>query len=126
MTVAKDLDGKYTVLTQGARTDAQQKKGDGFTVIKDGKTLRIDGAGREWQSTFQWTDEHTVKMTSVMDTTFADDELQLKDDDGNLSGEARTYETTLSVERDGDSVTMKGTISSDGQNALLIMRKVKV
>lgn len=125
MTLAEDLDGKYTVLTQGARTDSQQKKGDGFTVIKDGKTMRLDAAGCEWRSTFTWVDENTVKMTSVVDPALADDGFQLKDAEGNPTSEPQTYETVLNVKREGEALQLSGTISSDGQNALLIMRKVQ-
>lgn len=124
MTLATDLDGTYTVTSLTSYQGPLQKQSDGITEIKGGKTMRLDAAGCEWRSTFTWVDENTVKMTSVVDPALADDGFQLKDADGNPTSEPQTYETVLNVKREGEALQLSGTISSDGQNALLIMRKV--
>lgn len=126
MTLATDLDGVYNVNTVTDYDGPLQKKSDGQTEIINGKTHRIDQAGCEWNSTFEWVDDEKteVKMTSVADPSNADADFLLTRPDGSPTAESVTYETVLKVMRKGDRVQMTGTISYGGDTVILTMRSV--
>jgi hypothetical protein len=125
MTIATDLDGIYSVNSVTDYDGPLQKKSDGQTEIKDGKTHRIDDAGCEWNSTFEWVDEERtqVKMTSVADPINADPDFLLTRPDGSPTSDAVTYETILNVKRKDEKVQMTGSINYGGHTVLLTMRK---
>lgn len=127
MTIATDLDGKYTVLSQTANDAYRPKESDGFTVIKGGKTARIDGAGCEWRSTFEWIDESktAVKMTSIVDPKYADESFKLVSPEGYATKEPQTYETMLAVKTESGLTVLSGTIVLGAEKIGIVMRKAK-
>lgn len=122
---ATDLDGVYSVNTISDYEGPLQKKSDGQTEIKDGKTHRIDAAGCEWNSTFEWmnADKTEVQMTSVADPLNADPDFLLTRPDGSPTSDPVTYTTVLKVMRKGDKVQMTGTINYGSETVILTMRK---
>ncbi|NBX65470.1 MAG: hypothetical protein EBQ96_00520 [Proteobacteria bacterium] len=125
MTLATDLDGKYTVLSQADNDHYRPKDSDGFTIIKGGKTSRIDGAGCEWNSTFTWLNESQVKMTSVVDPQYANGDFKLINSQGYATKEPQTYETTLSVKMENGLPVLSGVIDLGPEKVTIIMRKAK-
>lgn len=125
MTIATDLDGKYTVTSQAGNDSYRPKESDGFTIIKGGKTSRLDGAGCEWNSTFEWAGENLVKMTSVVDPKYADADFRLVSPEGTIASTPQTYETILSVRTEADLPVLSGTIAIGDQTIHIIMRRVK-
>lgn len=125
MSLATDLDGKYTVLTQASSDAYRPKDSDGFTIIKGGKTARIDGAGCEWNSTFEWAGEGIVKMTSVVDPKYAEANFKLVTPQGYATREPQTYETTLSVKQENGLPVLSGEITLGPEKINIIMRKAK-
>ncbi len=125
MTLATDLDGNYNVNSVTDYDGPLQKKSDGQTEIIDGKTHRIDDAGCEWNSTFEWVDgdKTQVKMTSIADPINADTDFLLTRPDGTPTSDSVTYETILNVKRMGERVQMTGSINYGGNTVLLTMRK---
>jgi hypothetical protein len=123
MIIATDLDGVYAVNTVSDYEGPLQKKSDGQTEIKDGKTHRIDTAGCEWNSTFEWMDDEKtqIKMTSVADPINAD--FLLTRQDGSPTSDKVIYETTLRVMRKGEKVQMTGSINYGDETVLITMRK---
>lgn len=124
MSNGNDLDGKYTVTTHTTYEGPHQKQGDGFTIIKGGKTLRLDETGCEWHSTFEWAGEGQVKMTSVVDPTYAADGFKLLDSEGRATSQAQTYETILVAGDKNGQFQMSGTIMNGAEKVTLIMRRV--
>lgn len=124
MTLATDLDGTYTVTSLTSYDGPLQKQSDGFTTIEGGKTHRIDEAGCEWSSTFEWIDDGQVKMTSVADPTNAKRDFMLVGANGLPTSEPQTYETVMTVKRKGDKVQMTGTIVYGKETVFLTMRKM--
>ncbi|MBU6235939.1 MAG: hypothetical protein KGQ41_08850 [Alphaproteobacteria bacterium] len=100
-----------------------QKQSDGFTTITGGKTHRVDEAGCEWNSTFEWIAEGQVKMTSVADPKNARKDFLLIGPNGLPTAEPQTYETVMTVKRKGDKVQMTGTITYGNETIFLTMRK---
>lgn len=125
MTAATDLDGTYTVTSLTDYRGPLQKQSDGVTEIKDGKTFRVDEAGCEWRSTFEWISDTQVKMTSVADPKNARKDFLLVGQDGAPTIEPQTYESTLTVKRLGEKVQMTGTISYGKETVFLTLRKMQ-
>lgn len=125
MTIATDLDGTYSVTSLTDYRGPLQKQSDGLTEIKDGKTLRVDEAGCEWRSTFEWVNEGQVKMTSIADPKNARLDFLLVGPNGMPTAEPQTYESMLTVKRMGDKVQMTGTISYGAETIFLTMRKIQ-
>jgi hypothetical protein len=125
MTIATDLDGIYAVNTVSDYDGPLKKKSDGQTQVIDGKTHRIDDAGCEWNSTFEWAndDKTDVKMTSVADPSNANADFLLTRHDGSPTSDSVTYETILRVMRKGERVQMTGTINYGNETVILTMRK---
>jgi hypothetical protein len=124
--IANELDGLYAVNTMSDYAGPLQKKSDGQTEIKDGKTHRIDDAGCEWSSTFEWAnDERTiVTMTSIADPINADADFLLTRPDGSPTSDRVTYTSQLKVMRKGDRIQMTGTINYGADTTILTMRKI--
>lgn len=125
MTLATDLDGKYTVTSQAGNDAYRPKESDGFTIIKGGKTSRLDGAGCEWHSTFEWAGENLVKMTSVVDPKYANADFRLVSPDGHIATTPQTYVAMLSVKTEAGLPVLTGTIAIGNQTINIIMRRVK-
>lgn len=123
MTLATDLDGEYVVTSLTSYNGPLQKQSDGFTTITGGKTHRVDEAGCEWNSTFEWIAEGQVKMTSVADPKNARKDFLLIGPNGLPTAEPQTYETVMTVKRKGDKVQMTGTITYGNETIFLTMRK---
>jgi len=124
MTLASDLDGMYAVTTTSNYDGPLRKESDGVTEISGGRTHRVDDAGCEWRSTFEWISENEVKMTSVADPTNARVDFLLTRPNGEPTSEPVTYETVLRVQRKDARVQMTGTISYGKETVILTMRKV--
>lgn len=126
MTIATDLDGIYSVDTMSDYDGPLKKQSDGRTEIRNGKTQRIDAAGCEWQSTFEWMDEARtlVKMTSVADPSNAHSDFLLTRPDGSPTAEKVTYESTLKVMRKEEKIQMTGTINYGAETVILTMRRI--
>lgn len=120
-----EFDGKYTVVSVTSYDGPFQKQSDGFTVIKGGKTLRIDGAGCQWHSTFERAGEDKVRMVSVIDPRYASDDFKLIGPDGTPTREPQTYEVELNAHTDGESLVLSGMIERGGEKTRLTMRRVK-
>lgn len=124
MTLATDLDGTYTVTSITSYEGPLQKQSDGITEISGGKTRRIDEAGCEWNSTFEWIDPSQVRMTSVADPRNAKKDFLLIAPNGMPTADAQTYETILTVKRRDEKVQMTGTITYGRETVFLTMRKI--
>ncbi len=122
MTLATDLDGTYTVTSITSYNGPLQKQSDGITIIKDGKTTRIDEANCEWRSTFEWISDTQVKMTSIADPTHANRDFLLVGKNGLPTAEQQTYETILTTKRKENRIQMTGTISHGAETVFLTMR----
>lgn len=124
--IATDLDGLYSVNTVSDYDGPLQKKSDGQTEIRSGKTSRTDDAGCEWSSTFEYVDEShaEVRMISVADPLNASADFLLTRPDGSPTSDPVTYETILKVMRKGDRVQMTGTINYGDETVILTMRKI--
>ena len=122
---ANDLDGVYHVNSVSDYDGPLQKKSDGQTEIIDGKTHRIDDAGCEWNSIFEWVnDEKTqVKMTSIADPLNAGADFLLTRPDGTPTSDKVTYESILNVMRKGDKVQLSGTINYGSETVMITMRR---
>ena len=118
------LDGEYNIKTTTNFEGPIQKKSDGTTRVKDGKTHRIDDVGCEWNSTFEILSETEVKMTSVADPVNADIDFLLTKPNGDLTSEPVTYETTLKLQRKGDKLQMTGNINYGNETIFITMRKI--
>ena len=126
MNLARELDGKYRINTMTNYEGPLKKRSDGQTEIKDGKTFRIDNAGCEWRSSFEWLDEEKtkVKMTSVADPSNAANDFLLLRPDGTPTSDAVTYTSELKVMRKGERVQMTGTINYGAETVILTMQRI--
>ncbi|MCD8497495.1 MAG: hypothetical protein LRZ85_05085 [Alphaproteobacteria bacterium] len=125
MTDQHPLDGRYRVTTTTSYQGPLEKKSDGETEIRDGRTHRFDAANCEWTSTFEIVSETEVKMTSVADPSNADIEFLLTAPDGSPTRNPVTYEATLKLARkDGDKIQMSGQIHYGHDIVFLTMRKI--
>jgi hypothetical protein len=124
MTLATDLDGTYTVTSLTSYQGPLQKQSDGITTIEGGETFRVDEAGCEWRSTFEWMADDQVKMTSVADPKNARKDFLLVGANGLPTAEPQTYESVMTVKRKGDKVQMTGTIQYGNETVFLTMRKM--
>jgi len=125
MTLATELDGIYTVHTVSDYDGPLKKRSDGQTEIIDGKTHRVDDAGCEWNSTFEWTDadKTAVTMTSIADPINADADFLLVRPDGTPTSDKVTYVSRLKVMKKGTQVQMTGTINYGAETVILTLRK---
>lgn len=119
-----ELDGKYQVTTTTNYQGPLEKKSDGVTEIKGGKTERRDKANCLWTSTFTVLNETSVEMVSVADPSDADIDFLLTRPDGSPCREPVTYRTVLKLARKGDKIQMSGQIEYGEEMIFLTMRKM--
>lgn len=119
-----ELDGKYRVSTTTNYQGPLEKKSDGETEIRDGKTSRRDAANCLWTSTFTVKSETEVEMISVADPSEADGDFSLTRPDGSPTREAVTYTSMLKLARKGDDqIQLSGQIEYGNEIIFLTMRK---
>lgn len=119
-----NLDGRYQVSTTSNYDGPLERKSDGVTEIRSGKTSRTDAAGVVWSSHFKVISDSQVEMTSVADPTNAAPGYSLKRPDGSPTLESVTYTTTLKLARKGDKIQMSGQIQYGDEIVFLTMRKI--
>lgn len=119
-----ELDGKYQVTSTTSYQGPLQKKSDGITEIKDGKTERTDDANVLWISTFTILNEKEVEMVSIADPTNAASDFSLTKPDGTPTRQPVTYKAILKLARKGEKIQMSGQIDYDNNVTLLTMRKI--
>jgi len=122
--MAHELDGTYQVTTTSNYKGPLEKKSDGITEIKDGKTERYDDANCKWTSIFTIVNEEEVEMVSTADPSEADIDFLLTAPDGSPTRDPVTYKTTLKLARKGDKIQMSGQIEYGNDITFLTMRKV--
>lgn len=118
------LDGKYRVTSTTSYQGPLEKRSDGETEIRQGKTERYDAAHCKWTSTFTILSETEVKMVSVADPSEAVLDFLLTAPDGSPTRKPVTYETVLKLARKGDKIQMSGQIAYDKDVVFLTMRKM--
>lgn len=118
------LDGTYQVSTTSSYQGPLKKKSDGQTVIKDGRTERIDEAGCKWTSSFEILSDTEVRMVSLADPTKAAQDFALTRHDGSPTREPVEYTTTLKFQQKGDRIQMSGQIHYGDEVVFLTMRKI--
>lgn len=121
---AHDLDGLYQVSSTTNYDGPLEKKSDGRTEIRDGKTDRTDANGVVWTSRFTIINDSEVEMVSVADPANAVAGFALRRPDGSPTLEAVTYRTVLKLARKGDKIQMSGQIHYGDEVVFLTMRKI--
>ena len=123
--MANPLDGKYRITSTTSYQGPIEKRSDGETEIRDGKTSRIDDAKCKWTSTFEILNDNEVKMTSVADPTNSAIDFLLTAPDGTPTREVTTYVANLKLSRKGDDkIQMSGQIHYGSDVVFLTMRKI--
>ena len=119
------LDGKYRITSTTSYQGPIEKRSDGETEIRDGKTSRIDDAKCKWTSTFEILNDNEVKMTSVADPTNSAIDFLLTAPDGTPTREVTTCVANLKLSRKGDDkIQMSGQIHYGSDVVFLTMRKI--
>lgn len=118
------LDGTYRVSSTTSYKGPLEKKSDGETVIKDGKTARRDAANCLWTSSFTILNDKEVEMVSIADPSEADSDFSLTKPDGSPTRQPVTYRAILKLARQGERIQMSGQVEYDNDITLLTMRKV--
>lgn len=124
MSEENPLDGRYRVTTTTSYRGPLEKKSDGETEIRGGKTHRFDAANCEWTSTFEIISEAEVKMTSVADPSNAEIDFLLTAPDGSPTRSVVTYEAMLKLSRKEDKIQMSGQIHYGHDVIFITMRKI--
>ena len=119
----QSIDGTYRISTVSDYNGPIEKRSDGITEIKDGKTHRVDDAGCVWTTTIRYLNENEVEFTSVADPSDAVDDFLLTDEGGNLTREPVTYQTILKVDRKGDKIRLSGQIEHGATTTVITMIK---
>ncbi len=122
--MAHPLDGKYLVTSTTDYKGPLEKKSDGETEIRDGRTQRYDRANCLWTSVFRVINDSEVEMVSVADPAKADLDFLLTRPDGSPTRESVTYKTVLKLARKEDRIQMSGQISYGGDLTFVTMRKI--
>ncbi len=122
--MAHPLDGKYLVTSTTDYKGPLEKKSDGETEIRDGRTQRYDRANCLWTSVFRVLNEAEVEMISTADPAKADLDFLLTRPDGSPTRESVTYRTVLKLARKDDRIQMSGQISYGGDLTFVTMRKI--
>lgn len=121
---SSDLDGKYQISTVSNYNGPLQRKSDGVTEIRDGKTSRTDENKVIWTSEFEVMNNTQVKMISVADPTNAASDFALNRPDGSPTREPVTYESILRYARKGEQIQMSGQIEYGNEIIFITMRKI--
>lgn len=119
-----ELDGTYQVSSTTSYQGPLEKKSDGVTEIKEGKTERRDNANCLWTSSFTILNENEVEMISIADPSEADGDFSLTTPDGRPTRQPVTYKSILKLQRKGDRIQLSGQIDYDNNVTLLTMRKM--
>lgn len=122
--MSNPLDGRYRITSTSSYHGDIEKRSDGETEIRDGRTQRYDDANCKWTSTFEIINDNEVKMTSVADPGEAHVDFLLTAPDGSPTRDPVTYETTLKLARKGDKIQMSGRIEYGHDVVLLTLRKI--
>lgn len=122
--MSHELDGIYQVSSTTSYQGPLEKKSDGTTEIKNGQTMRRDGANCLWTSTFTILNDNEVEMVSVADPSEADGDFSLTKPDGTPTREPVTYKAILKLARKGDKIQLSGQVEYDNDVTLLTMRKI--
>ena len=118
-----ELDGIYQISTTTSYQGPLEKRSDGQTEIKDGKTQRRDDANCLWTSSFTIINENQVEMISTADASEADIDFMLTAPSGLPTREPVTYTSTLKLQRQGERIQLSGQIDYGGDITFLTMRK---
>ncbi len=118
------LDGKYIVTSTTDYKGPLEKRSDGETEIRDGKTFRYDRANCLWTSAFNMISDTEVEMVSVADPEKADIDFLLLRPDGAPTRDIVTYKTILRLSRKDDRIQMSGQINYGNDLTFLTMRKI--
>lgn len=117
------LDGVYRVTSTTNYDGPLEKKSDGQTEIRIGKTERFDGFNCRWESTFTVLNEQEVEMISIADPAKADVDFLLRRPDGSPTRDPVTYRSVLKLARKGDKIQMSGQIHYGDEIVFLTLRK---
>jgi len=118
-----NLDGTYQISTVTNYDGPLERKSDGVTEIRDGKTERIDENNVKWSSEFTIMNNKQVKMTSIADPSNATAEFALNRPDGSPTREPVHYESILRYARKDDKVQMSGQIEYGNEIIFITLRK---
>ncbi len=123
--MSNPLDGRYRITSTTSYKGPIEKRSDGETEIRGGKTSRVDDASCQWTSTFEIINDNEVKMTSVADPANAAIDFLLTAPDGTPTREVTIYEANLKLSRKGDDqIQMSGQIHYGNDVVFLTMRKI--
>lgn len=120
----QDLDGTYRITTVSDYNGPIEKKSDGITEVKDGKTHRIDDAGCVWTSQLNPLNEHEVEFISKADPTNAKADFCLTTANGQLTRDPVIYKTILKMDRKGDKIRLSGQIENGAMTTIITMMKI--
>ncbi|MBI4030597.1 MAG: hypothetical protein HY370_02880 [Proteobacteria bacterium] len=101
-----------------------ERKSDGITIIRDGKTSRFDENNVLWNSHFRILNEKEVEMIAVADPAEAKEGFALTRPDGSPTLEPVAYKTILKLARKNDKIQMSGQIEYGDEIVILTMRKI--
>ncbi len=119
-----ELDGKYHVSSTSTYDGPLERKSDGMTEIRNGKTSRFDENGVFWSSHFTLLNEGEVEMLSVADPSEAKADFALTRPDGSPTCEPVTYRSVLKLSRKDGRLQMSGQIQYGEEITLLTMRRI--
>jgi len=122
--MASELDGTYQVSTVSNYDGPLERKSDGVTEIRDGKTSRTDENKVVWTSEFVVMNNKQIKMISVADPSRAAGDFALNRPDGSPTREPVTYESILRYARKGDQIQMSGQIEYGKEIIFITLRKI--
>lgn len=117
------LDGTYQISTITNYHGPLERKSDGITEIRNGRTSRTDDNKVLWTSDFTIINDQQVKMVSVADPTDAAGDFALTRPDGSPTREPVTYESILRYARKGDKVQMSGQIEYGNEIIFITLRR---
>jgi hypothetical protein len=117
------LDGRYQVTSTSNYEGPLERRSDGITEIRGGKTSRTDGNNVVWTSSFIVLNESEVEMISIADPSHARGDFALTRPDGSPTREPVEYRTILKLARKGDRIQMSGRIEYGHEVVLLTLRK---
>ena len=121
---AKDLDGTYRITTVSNYDGPVKQKSDGTTIIKDGKTNRVDDSGCEWSTTITPISDNQVEFISIADPTHANADFCLTGENGQLTRNPVTYKTVLKLDRMGEKIRMSGQIEHGAMTTIITLIKI--
>lgn len=120
--MSNELDGIYHVSSVTNYNGPLERKSDGLTEIRNGRTERRDDNNVLWTSTFEVLNEREVKMISVADPREAKSDFALNRPDGSPTREPVTYEGILRYSRKEDRVQLSGQLEYGDEIIFLTMR----